>query len=93
MVRELMGQLSTDAALAGAWPELEDLDQFGTRRLLTAYEQAETSRESGGRMYRGAVAALERALWAAARDANVRGNPRPLDILTRAQVREDIAER
>lgn len=31
---------------------------------------------------------LEKALWAAALDAKVLGNPRPLGILTRAQLRD-----
>ncbi|WP_329020268.1 hypothetical protein [Streptomyces sp. NBC_01601] len=91
-VREVMGRLSTDATLAGAWPELDDLGQYGTRRLLDAYDRADTARQQRQRRYRDAVTELEKALWAAARDARVRGNTRPLDILTHAQVREGTPE-
>jgi hypothetical protein len=35
---------------------------------------------------------LEKALCAAARDAQVLGNSRPLDLLTRAQIREGTPE-
>ncbi|WP_189827904.1 hypothetical protein [Streptomyces finlayi] len=81
-----MGQLSTDAVLAGVWPELDDVAQFGTRLVLEAYGQADTLRDRGGRRYREAVACLERELRAASRDANILGNPRPLALLTRAQL-------
>jgi len=90
-VRELMGRLTTDATLADVWPELDDLGQFGTRRLLDAYEQAERAGERG-RGYGKAVAQLERALWAAARDAKALGNPRPAELLSRAGVQDEIPD-
>lgn len=85
-VRELLGQLSTDATLNGAWPELEDVSQYGTRRLLTAYERAESARSAASRMrgrlrYSEAVTELENALSAAALDARVLGNKTPVELL------------
>ncbi|MFF9074556.1 hypothetical protein OIU91_41260 (plasmid) [Streptomyces sp. NBC_01456] len=97
-VKELLGALATDTSWRAGWPELEDIEQFGTRRLLTAYGRAEDAERHIGRVrgftsYHAAITELEAALQAAAHDARVLGNPGPRALLDHLETRSTAGRR